>query len=128
MPYGKYDEHKKLNHKVHQPGYYRRNGNGKTREIHFSEKAGVAHKRGRSVCQTGRKIVPYGYSAHIEQEIRHAVGGEFCDVAENKSRDKRAEKRVYYYPCGTENRLFVHRGKIALDKKIYQIAVLPQFF
>lgn len=79
------------------------------------------------MSQGGGKEAPNGSTAHIEEELRDAVGGDPGNTAEDDGIDKGGQKRLKEDPRRTEDGLLVDQDEAALGKKADQIAITPDF-
>ena len=83
-----------MNRKIDKIVDDRRDRHYKPREIDLSQKRSVVYK---GICSTGearRKITPSDISAHIEKELRSAVGGKSGNTSEDNGKHHGCQKRI----------------------------------
>ena len=103
-------------------------GHDQPREIDLPEDAGILDKGVGGPRQAIGKILPQAHTAQIEQGLRNPVGGNAGDAAEHHHIHNDGQCGLNDIPYRTQDRLFVLRDDMPLDKQGAEVAVAPQFF
>ena len=100
----------------------RRDESGK---VNFAENAGVRHKSGGGLCETGGEVVPRRDTGEVEEHRRQSIGGQFGKTAEDHREHGGGEQGLDEKPQRAENGLLVDRYKIPAHKHPKQVTVMP---
>ena len=119
------DESKELQREAEEFRYDLRDRRNESREIDFSEQAGVRLERTGDIRETGGEILPEADTAEVKDRLRNIIGGDAGDTAEDDHIHEHREERRDEIPAHTEDGLLILHGDVALDKQPDEIFLIP---
>ncbi len=116
-----------LDGKGDEAGEDSRNRHDHAGEVDPAKDIRVGDERAGRLQQAIGEVAPGDIAAHIEQERRHPIRGQFGDAAKDNRKHQGGQQRLDDGPGGAQDGLLVLRHKGTPDKERDQIEVAEQF-
>ena len=121
------DEQPKLDQECQEVGDRVGDRHNETREVNFAEQTGIGIEGAGATGQTTREVSPGHHPSHVKEKRWCTVRGKFGDATEYNGENRGGNDGLDEKPERAKDGLLVSRGEVALDQKIGQIAVAPDF-
>ena len=96
-------------------------------KVDFLNQAAFGHHAQCAAFQAPRKQGPWQKGSECEEWIRQSIRRHFCQVAEYKGEDQRAEQRLHEGPASPNSGLSIAGFEIPPCEKVQQFPCSPQF-